>query len=295
MLAATLFSTFYSYKGGVGQTLTLVNTAVELTRKGSSVIIWDMDIEAPGIQHIPYFEKLAGNIKGGFVDIAAEFIKKDCTKINDEMVKDFLITHPDNPNLCLLPAGELDDRLEYSRKFSAIQWDKLFGKGNTGGFRLFESIQQVLLSYQPDFVLIDSLSGFTDIGGICCFKLPDVVFMVLNYGDQNVKGLKGIYNALTNPGWLKRIRPERPLSTYLIASMIPMERPDLRKIRRAQWLENGSPDFTILTEIPFNGEMAFNETVWPIEYPDHQFCRYYNQIAEILLKKRVKGGRKTGK
>ncbi|MCK4760840.1 MAG: P-loop NTPase [Candidatus Aminicenantes bacterium] len=60
MSDSTLFATFYSFKGGVGRSLTLVNTAVELTRRGHSVIIWDMDIEAPGIQDIPYFEKMAG-------------------------------------------------------------------------------------------------------------------------------------------------------------------------------------------------------------------------------------------
>jgi cellulose biosynthesis protein BcsQ len=44
MAFETLFATFYSFKGGVGRSLTLVNTAVELTDRGHHVIIWDLDI-----------------------------------------------------------------------------------------------------------------------------------------------------------------------------------------------------------------------------------------------------------
>ncbi len=287
MPTTTLFSTFYSFKGGVGRTLTLVNTAVELTRRGHPVIIWDMDIEAPGIQNIPYFQKLAGKIKTGFVDIAAEFIKNNNQKINHKTFDNSIITHPDNSNLRLLSAGNLENQKEYSQKFSSLRWDKLFGKGDAPGFQLFEAIREELLNYHPDFVLIDSRTGFTDIGGVCCFQLPDVVFLVFSYGSQQLKGIRGIYNSLTNDVWLRKIRLDRPLKTYLLASMIPTDRPDLRKIRREKWLENHSLDFNIHVEIPFNVEMAFNDTLWPVEYPDHQFCQYYGKIASILEEERL--------
>ena len=283
MSNATLFSTFYSFKGGVGRSLTLVNTAVELTRQGHSVFIWDMDIEAPGIQHIPYFEKMADDIKGGVVDITADFLENECREMNEDKFHDFIVTHPDNAKLRLLPAGNLTDDSEYARKFASIQWEQLFGADKTGGVLLFESMRQAILSYHPDFVLIDSPTGFTDIGGLCCFTLPDVVFLVFTYGSQNMKGLRGIHNALTDTDWLKQLREDRPLKTYLIASMIPTDRPDLRKNRKAQWQKNHAPGFTVHAEIPFNVEMAFNETVWPAEYPDHEFCQHYEKIAGLLL------------
>ncbi|MDQ1351929.1 MAG: Restriction endonuclease [Acidobacteriota bacterium] len=286
MSNATLFSTFYSFKGGVGRSLTLVNTAVELTRQGHSVFIWDMDIEAPGIQHIPYFEKMAEDIKGGVVDIAADFLENECREMNEDKFHDFIVTHPDNANLRLLPAGNLADDSEYAHKLASIQWDHLFGEDKTGGVRLFESMKQAILSYHPDFVLIDSQKGFTDIGGLCCFTLPEVVFLVFNYGSQNMKGMKGIHNALANTDWLKQLREDRPLKTYLIASMIPTGRPDLRKYRKAQWQENHTPGLMVHVEIPFNVEMAFNETVWPAEYPDDDFCQHYEKIAGLLQAER---------
>jgi cellulose biosynthesis protein BcsQ len=45
--------TFYSWKGGVGRTMALANTAVQLARKGNRVLMVDWDLEAPGL--INYF------------------------------------------------------------------------------------------------------------------------------------------------------------------------------------------------------------------------------------------------
>src|SRR6266550_2779751 len=41
--------TFYSYKGGVGRTLALANTAVLLAQSGRNVLMVDFDLEAPGL------------------------------------------------------------------------------------------------------------------------------------------------------------------------------------------------------------------------------------------------------
>jgi MinD-like ATPase involved in chromosome partitioning or flagellar assembly len=43
--------TFYSYKGGVGRTMALVNTAHVLARDGWRVLMVDFDLEAPGMTH----------------------------------------------------------------------------------------------------------------------------------------------------------------------------------------------------------------------------------------------------
>ena len=42
--------TFYSYKGGVGRSFALANTAVLLAEWGFRVLAVDWDIEAPGLQ-----------------------------------------------------------------------------------------------------------------------------------------------------------------------------------------------------------------------------------------------------
>ena len=42
--------TFYSFKGGVGRTMALVNVAAELVRRGRKVLVVDFDLEAPGLE-----------------------------------------------------------------------------------------------------------------------------------------------------------------------------------------------------------------------------------------------------
>ena len=42
-------TTFYSFKGGVGRTMALVNVAVELANTGRRVLVVDFDLEAPGL------------------------------------------------------------------------------------------------------------------------------------------------------------------------------------------------------------------------------------------------------
>lgn len=43
--------TFYSYKGGTGRSLLLINTAYYLASKGCKVVVLDLDLEAPGLHH----------------------------------------------------------------------------------------------------------------------------------------------------------------------------------------------------------------------------------------------------
>jgi MinD-like ATPase involved in chromosome partitioning or flagellar assembly len=47
----TQIITFYSYKGGVGRTMALVNAAYVLAREGYRVLMVDLDLEAPGMTH----------------------------------------------------------------------------------------------------------------------------------------------------------------------------------------------------------------------------------------------------
>src|SRR5262245_14793346 len=68
--------TFYSYKGGVGRSMALANTAVLLARGGNQILVVDWDLEAPGLHK--YFEKFSPRLreqlvgKSGIVDLLFE-------------------------------------------------------------------------------------------------------------------------------------------------------------------------------------------------------------------------------
>jgi cellulose biosynthesis protein BcsQ len=42
---------FYSFKGGVGRSMAVLNLAYSLAAKGRHVLVLDMDLEAPGLRN----------------------------------------------------------------------------------------------------------------------------------------------------------------------------------------------------------------------------------------------------
>jgi len=58
--------TFYSWKGGVGRTLAVANTAVQLARSGRSVLMIDWDLEAPGLDR---FFLRSGGLEAQFLNV----------------------------------------------------------------------------------------------------------------------------------------------------------------------------------------------------------------------------------
>ena len=97
------YVTFYSYKGGVGRTLALVNTAFSLALRGKKTLIWDLDLEAPSLLRFPQFEEVRGRVTGGTVDalLAPE------TDLNAQVARYIL---PVAPNVSVLPAAADDEK-----------------------------------------------------------------------------------------------------------------------------------------------------------------------------------------
>lgn len=61
--AETQVISFYSYKGGVGRTIALIETAYNLAEAGKRVLLLDLDVEAPSLHNI-FYEKVNDEISG---------------------------------------------------------------------------------------------------------------------------------------------------------------------------------------------------------------------------------------
>lgn len=64
--------TFYSFKGGTGRSMALVNVAVEMVKSGLRVLVVDFDLEAPGLDtfNLPRPQKTPK----GIVDFVLEYL-----------------------------------------------------------------------------------------------------------------------------------------------------------------------------------------------------------------------------
>jgi|APFEC2959095171_1045051.scaffolds.fasta_scaffold00023_32 MinD-like ATPase involved in chromosome partitioning or flagellar assembly len=180
-------TTFYSYKGGVGRTMALINVASLLAQAGKRVLVVDFDLEAPGIPSFDLF-RCAG-ARPGVVDYVCAF--RDTGRAPD--VADFIVKcdHTDTPPVWLMPAGR-HTQPGYAEKLYSIDWKDLYD--NHEGFLMFEDMRNQWAAHSAnfDYVLIDSRTGHTDVGGICTRQLPDAVVVMFLPNEQNIEGLKPI-------------------------------------------------------------------------------------------------------
>jgi MinD-like ATPase involved in chromosome partitioning or flagellar assembly len=172
--------TFYSFKGGVGRSFTLANVAVLLARWGYRVLAIDWDLEAPGLHH--YFAPvLPKEPSGGVVDLAYDFMAGA-----DKPTSHIMRLKVDEGTVALLAAGRQD--ASYAGRVQRIDWEDLYRQG----FAAFLERCRETWIKKYDFVLIDSRTGISDIGGICTAQLPDRLVLVFTANEQSVNGVMDI-------------------------------------------------------------------------------------------------------
>lgn len=191
--------TFYSYKGGVGRSLALSNIAIKLSEFNKKVCVLDFDLEAPGL---PFkFKNYAKNRRAhkGIVDYIHDFTSKGFI---GKKIKEFSIDLiPSNKifqRIHFIPAGDIDSPT-YWKKLSSIDWSSLFYAEGSKGVKFFLDLKhKIQEEFAPDFLLIDSRTGITDISGITLRLLADEVVILAANNQENIYGSKKIINSLTD-------------------------------------------------------------------------------------------------
>lgn len=214
--------TFYSYKGGTGRTLALANVAMYLARFDQSVCLIDFDLEAPGLCY--KFPKLlkTEDVKRGLVDYIDTFLRR---KTSAKKIADFFlpIIPPRNSHggMWIMPAGNVLSAT-YWKNLAAINWHSLFYEENSEGVPFFlELKEKIRREFKPDFLLIDSRTGVTEMSGLCTSILPDkVVFLIVN-NPENIEGARQIFRSINQ---LKPLGGKKPIDVYFALTRIPLSR-----------------------------------------------------------------------
>jgi hypothetical protein len=92
--------------------------------------------------------------------------------------------HGGDDRLTILPAGM--DSKDYVERLQSLDWPRLFEQTDIGWY--LERLRQEWIA-EYDFVLIDSRTGITDIGGICTAFMPDVLVLFFTTNLQSVNGV----------------------------------------------------------------------------------------------------------
>jgi MinD-like ATPase involved in chromosome partitioning or flagellar assembly/tetratricopeptide (TPR) repeat protein len=206
--------TFYSFKGGVGRTMALVNAGVELARRGRKVLLVDFDLKAPGLS--TYDLLRPEKPSPGIVEYVTEFRHTR----RSPLVTDFLYAAKPvgkkGGKLWVMPAGRRGDA-EYRRMLNELNWRTLYR--DEDGFLLFEDTRlQWEAELHPDYVLIDARTGHTDIEGVCTRQLADAVVVVFYPNEQNLAGLREVCRHIRDE---KESGLKKKIKLHFVASNVP--------------------------------------------------------------------------
>ncbi|KAA6335584.1 Iron-sulfur cluster carrier protein [termite gut metagenome] len=250
---------FYSYKGGVGRTLALSNIAMRLSEFGKKVCMLDLDLEAPGL-HYKFKEYLPPEKMPpkGIVDYIHEFAieKRLPKKINKDYYCSLFSSEYKNLSLQLIPAGNPDSK-KYWSKLSAINWHELLYKDDAEGIPFFFDLKnKIERDIKPDYLLIDTRTGITEISSLTISLLADKVVVLAVNNEENISGSKRIIESLLNPenNLLKKER-----SVVLVLSRIPMPQSAEEKSREKMIKEQFVKRFSIFKNK--KGEELFNNAL----------------------------------
>lgn len=178
-------ATFYSFKGGVGRSMTLANVAALLSKWGQRVLITDWDLEAPGIEK--FFERWmleSAGPKDGIVDLIGAYSSGSPIDWRSCIAK----ARPQGgQEIHIITAGKEDGR--YVSRLRALDWEKLFAENRLGNY--LEALRREWKA-EYDFILLDSRTGVTDIGGICTIHLPDLLIAMFVANDQSLHGVRTV-------------------------------------------------------------------------------------------------------
>lgn len=286
-LPSTAFVTFYSFKGGVGRSMTLINVAGILAGRGFRVLVMDMDLEAPGISFLEGVQPE----HPGFVDVLLDAVERGrqadlFSRPPVELVERYSyryglpesVVEVEGGLLRIMPAGRFGDG-RYQVRLDRLGLGRRYREGS--GKPLVTAIKTVIREARSfDLVLIDSRTGFSDESGVCTRDLGDHLVVVMGLNRQNVEGTANFFGALRASG-------AGPQSVRVVVSPVPHGEDDLVDEREAvasrrlteAWGEPIEPS----VRIPYHPRLALTEE--PHIFRSHRGYLYdaYRRCERMVL------------
>ena len=278
--------TFYSYKGGVGRSMAVLNVASLIASRGFRVLIIDFDLEAPGLSHLigksalPAKTKASEksetlHFKNGVVELLSDAVErgpkgdlyaKPFPKIAAKYTFSYKppekLEQHSGANLSIMPAGRLDE--SYSARLDELNLPELYRAPENPGKRLILDFREVLRNCGLyDYILVDSRTGHSDEAGICTRDLADHRMVVSGLNTQNISGtvafLRNLHIALK--------QDNKPLKTPdIILSPVPNGEDDLvekrEKAASDEFQKAWGAKLKLNLLIPYHPRLALTEEAY---------------------------------
>jgi ATPases involved in chromosome partitioning len=311
---------FYSYKGGVGRTMAVVNVAMALAQNGFRVMVVDLDLLAPGVQQYPPFREAVTSStsyvppgerdlgQGGILDLVERQIwssvpsekgqspfrnsyrPSDENKETWQKWKRKVHTHEASGGyIDVLPAGPADHHALGA--LAQIGWYRFLT--DFGGLDFMLSMRDQWWRSDYDFTLVDSRTGLSDYLQLCVGILPEVAVLIAGLNEQNVEGFRAAIDGV------EEVLASRESDLFIIPVLSLIPSSDLDNVRdRLQKAEDslgserelGKPSPQFLTrepvKLPYVATLAVSERLVVPEDHHAPIFREYVRMAEMLSRHR---------
>ena len=222
--------TVFGIKGGVGRSTALVIWAWYLAKQGRKILVFDMDLESPGVSSTLLPPKSMSDF--GIVDWFVEDGVGQGEEISNEMV----VTSPLSAGL----AGEIrvvpsfgSKTQDYLSKLSRCYSELPDDSGSSWGHRLRRLVQNLENRETPDLTILDSRAGVHDIAALAVTRLDAFSFLFGVDSAQTWNAYSFLFRHWKRHSGLKKLREK----LQVVASMVPETGRDnhLRRFREHSW------------------------------------------------------------
>lgn len=204
---------FYSYKGGIGRSLLLVNAARFLVSLGKGVVALDLDFEAPGLHYV--FGRVASpegvpERTGGAVPYLLATAQGAASPPPlEEHIFDVPVPPGSSGWLRLMPAGPAPERVYWTALKKLGEQVRFDDSSGQGLLTLLDLHARIADELKPDYLLIDVRPGVTELGGLATSVLADSVVCTFVANQESLDGTFIVAEALKAAPRLEGQRPVR--------------------------------------------------------------------------------------
>lgn len=248
--------TFYSYKGGVGRTIALIQTAYLLAKKGKKVLLMDLDIEAPSFYNI--FRDVI-KMEDGLVDYLYEELY-DGKKIQlSEIISKLNLNL--KGEIYIVSTGITD--LKYVQKLEALKEKRIYENKY-----IQKLIRDAEINYGINYTLIDARTGINKWGALSVVDIADELMLFAYPNKENISGLGLILDII---GECKK--------TTIVLSRIDQSSAGGELAKKLFGELNIEQEYI---GIYYEAGIALAQ-----KYPAEEYTKPYEEISEFLLEEEI--------